>query len=135
MFYLRINKKTNVIESVSCEPLEENDDAYSFLIEENIFDFCNNRPGLTDGGYFLLNNEIVENVEETQKCLINREQKRLRELRESECFTVINRGQLWYASLTSVQIQELTNWYQAWLDVTETLTAPTRLDWLDTKTA
>lgn len=130
MFYLAINKKTHVVESVTRTPLEENEYVYGFLIEEDMFSFCNRHPRLTDGGYFLVDNKIVENVEETQKCLVNREKMRLRELRESECFTIVNRGQLWYASLTAVQMQELTNWYQAWLDVTDTLTVPPKPEWL-----
>ncbi len=44
---------------------------------------------------------------------------KLRELRETECFSVINRGALWYAKLTPEQHQELNTWYNAWLDVTD----------------
>lgn len=130
MFYLLINKDTNAVESVTQDHVEENEYVYGFLIEEDIFSFCTSHPHLTDGGYFLVNNEIVENVEETQKCLVNHEKMRLRELRKSECFTIVNRGQLWYASLTVMQIQDLTNWYQAWLDVTDTLTVPPKPEWL-----
>ena len=48
----------------------------------------------------------------------------LRARREAECFPVINRGQLWYDRLTEGQESELSAWYQAWLDVTETKEAP-----------
>lgn len=41
----------------------------------------------------------------------------LRSRRESECFIYINRGVLWYNTLTTEQQQELNTWYQAWLDV------------------
>lgn len=41
----------------------------------------------------------------------------LRARREQECFSYINRGALWYNTLTSEQQQELNTWYQAWLDV------------------
>lgn len=54
----------------------------------------------------------------------------LRNKREAECFTIVNRGQLWYNSLTDEQINELNIWYQAWLDVTETLTEPEKPEWL-----
>lgn len=131
MFYLAINKKTNAIEFVSHEPLAENDDVYEFLIEEDMLSFCHSHPHLTDGGYFLVDDEIVENAEETQKCLANNEKARLRELRDKECFTIVNRGQLWYTSLTVTQMRELANWYKAWLDVTETLTPPQKPDWLE----
>ena len=54
----------------------------------------------------------------------------LRHQRDSECFSVINRGQMWYAALTELQKQELQTWYQAWLDVTETKIVPKKPDWL-----
>lgn len=50
--------------------------------------------------------------------------------REAECFSVINRGKLWYDTLTAPQRKELRLWYQAWLDGTETLTVPERPAWL-----
>ncbi len=56
------------------------------------------------------------------------EELRLR--RERECFPIINRGQLWYASLTAEQNAELAAWYQGWLDVTETQTVPEKPAWL-----
>lgn len=54
----------------------------------------------------------------------------LRARRENECFSVVNRGKLWYESLTEVQIIELRHWYNAWLDVTETKVIPTKPNWL-----
>lgn len=56
--------------------------------------------------------------------------KTLRAKREKECFPIINRGQLWYANLTTQQYNELQIWYKAWLDVTETLIPPTKPIWL-----
>lgn len=41
----------------------------------------------------------------------------LRMRRERECFSYVNRGALWYNTLTSEQQQELNTWYQAWLNV------------------
>lgn len=58
---------------------------------------------------------------------------KLRERREEECFTVINRGRLWYNKLSTLQIIELTNWYNAWLDVTETLAPPEEPSWINEK--
>lgn len=55
----------------------------------------------------------------------------LRKDRERECFSVINRGKLWYERLTNEQIGELRVWYQAWLDVTKTLVKPKPLKWLN----
>lgn len=80
------------------------------------------RPAFSQKGVTMIkNNKIVE--------LKNR----LRELRKRECFPVINRGKLWYDRLTLLQYQELKNWYQAWLDVTETLVKPVKPYWLDLK--
>ena len=49
---------------------------------------------------------------------------RLRKQREKECFEIINRGKLWYENLTESEIIELRNWYNDWLNATETLTIP-----------
>ena len=54
----------------------------------------------------------------------------LRKRRETECFSYINRGQLWYDRLTETQQSELAAWYEAWLHVTETLTVPAKPSWL-----
>ena len=57
----------------------------------------------------------------------------IRKRREIECFPYINRGRLWYALLSDKQLIELSIWYHAWLDATETLIVPAKLDWLDGK--
>lgn len=54
----------------------------------------------------------------------------LRMQRESECFTIVNRGQLWYDTLTEEQRQDLEHWYFDWLDVTETKVIPIKPSWL-----
>lgn len=55
----------------------------------------------------------------------------LRTRRERECFTYINRGQLWYARLSAAQLAELSAWYIKWLDVTRTRKIPDKPAWLD----
>lgn len=55
----------------------------------------------------------------------------LRTRRERECFTYINRGQLWYARLSAAQLAELSAWYVKWLDVTRTRQIPDKPAWLD----
>lgn len=55
---------------------------------------------------------------------------KLRQQREVECFPIINRGQLWYDTLTSEQRTDLQSFYRAWLDVTETKVVPTKPSWL-----
>jgi len=54
----------------------------------------------------------------------------LRSRRETECFSVINRGQLWYEGVSLTQLLELRVWYKAWLNVTETRVVPERPTWL-----
>lgn len=54
----------------------------------------------------------------------------LRKRRDAECFSYINRGQLWYDKLTDTQRTELAAWYESWLHVTETLTVPDKPSWL-----
>jgi hypothetical protein len=54
----------------------------------------------------------------------------LRQLRERECYPIINRGNLWYDTLLDYQKVELQNWYKAWLDVTETFVVPKKPDWV-----
>lgn len=56
--------------------------------------------------------------------------KYLRAERERICFSVINRGAAWYNRLTPEQNEELQEWYQAWLDVTETRVKPTTPTWV-----
>ena len=55
----------------------------------------------------------------------------LRIQRQRECFSIINRGQLWYNSLTEEQLNELDIWYKEWLNVTDTFIIPTKPSWLE----
>jgi hypothetical protein len=57
----------------------------------------------------------------------------LRERRVTECFSIINRGKLWYDCLTVEQLAELKSWYWKWLNVTETLVVPDKPKWLSDK--
>lgn len=54
----------------------------------------------------------------------------LRSRREYECFRYINRGNAWYDLLTEQQKIELKEWYQAWLNVTDTKVIPEKPSWL-----
>lgn len=58
------------------------------------------------------------------------ENEKLRIERDNECFSVVNRGWLWYDTLTEKQTKELRKWYQDWLDVTETRKKPDKPSWL-----
>jgi hypothetical protein len=58
------------------------------------------------------------------------ETEAIRQRREQECFSIINRGSLWYEMLTEEQKKELKTWYQAWLDATDTRVMPDKPAWL-----
>ena len=77
-----------------------------------------------DGG-FELRSDIDSAITSVQ-------QQDIRKQREKECFPVINRGALWYNKLTETQKQELSAWYEEWLDAPETGVIPTAPAWLDT---
>lgn len=70
--------------------------------------------------------QIVEIPQPTEEQILDN----LRARREYECFSVINRGVLWYNTLTSEQQQELNTWYQAWLNVPQVYleTKPTDIE-------
>jgi hypothetical protein len=53
-----------------------------------------------------------------------------RNRRNQECFTIVNRGKLWYDNLTQEQLEELNKWYTEWLNVTDTLEEPVKPSWL-----
>lgn len=54
----------------------------------------------------------------------------IRMRRQAECFSVIDRSQLWYNTLTNEQKAELQEWYEAWLVAPDTLVIPTKPDWI-----
>lgn len=62
--------------------------------------------------------------------MAKREINDLRDRRTIECFELVNRGAVWYERLTDEQKKELAEWYQAWLDVTQTKVVPEPLAWL-----
>lgn len=74
--------------------------------------------------------EILVYIPYTENELYEINVNNLRERRETECFHYINRGELWYKHLTEEQIAELDTWYEAWLDVTETMVVPDKPSWL-----
>ena len=80
--------------------------------------------------------EYMETDEYSEKVRLYSDYQTLFELRrrrEEECFSVINRGELWYKRLSEDEKSELEEWYQAWLDVTETKTVPNLPEWLENK--
>lgn len=102
------------------KPLKESEYA-----EYNIWvDWCN------QNGYTIMDNDTeyycISNPEPTKEDLL----QSLRTRRECECFAIINRGKLWYDSLTQTQLSELQTWYQGWLYVTVTKLIPNKPNWV-----
>lgn len=67
---------------------------------------------------------------EARKLQIKKED--LRNAREEVCFSVVNRGDIWYDKYvnTEERAREFEEWYQAWLDVTDTLVEPETPNWI-----
>lgn len=78
---------------------------------------------IKDGALFF--DEAQATVIQTEE-----ENEQLRIERDAECFSVINRGWLWYDTLTEKQTKELRKWYKDWLDVTHTRKKPDKPSWL-----
>ena len=76
--------------------------------------------------------KLVRDTEKEETDKAEADNAALRERREKECFSIINRGWIWYSSLTLSQWRELRTWYLAWLNVTATKTIPERPTWIDT---
>ena len=74
--------------------------------------------------------DIYVFVPYTQSELESRRADALRARRAAECFSVVDRGTLWYDKLTAEQRAELSAWYEAWLNAPETGEAPTSPSWI-----
>ena len=77
--------------------------------------------------------DILVYIPHTEEELEQIQLYNIRSMRETECFSVVNRGQLWYDKLSDEQKQELSEWYEAWLDAPETKVIPNKLSWIDNK--
>lgn len=80
--------------------------------------------------YKVVDNTLVLDTSKIAEVEDEKELAELRQRREEECFSVINRSALWYVRLTEEQKAALDVWYQKWLDVTETREVPTPPSWL-----
>ena len=63
------------------------------------------------------NDDLTFSTEKYNARKLNTQKNALRLRRETECFPIINRGQLWYDTLTDEQKTELKEWYIAWLNL------------------
>lgn len=88
---------------------------------------------IQNGCYRFIDGNIIKDIpDEAISYAYNESVKNsFRERREEECFPIINRGRIWYDRLTEEQLAELRAWYNAWLNVTETLIIPEKPSWLE----
>lgn len=110
-----------ILNKFNCQsfPIDET----AIEVEQEILD----QIGITK--CFDVDNNCVIDYDNTED-LLNVRIEELRAKRETECFSIINRGKLWYDTLTPEQTEELNEWYRAWLEVTETLVEPTKPEWI-----
>lgn len=80
--------------------------------------------------YQIQDGKLVYNSDAYEAHAMEELKSEYRQRREKECFSVINRGQLWYEGVSISQLLELRQWYKAWLNVTETMVVPEKPAWL-----
>lgn len=115
------------------------DDEYTFIITKNIpteynifsdvYPVVDKITSINELGHRTGTLKLVPHVQTEEQIKAN-----IRANREKKCFPIINRGQLWYDTLTEQQHNELAVWYRAWLDATETMVEPNDLDWIKINT-
>nr|DAO14658.1 MAG TPA: hypothetical protein [Caudoviricetes sp.] len=91
----------------------------------NGFSFMNYKAYRHENGKLILDADKLSSLELSEK------QDEIRIRRERECYSVINRGQLWYEGVSISRLVELRQWYRAWLDAPATMVIPERPSWLD----
>lgn len=81
-------------------------------------------------GYQAVEGVAIKDTDAYQISVNNRLKDVYRYEREMEVFPIINRGEAWYRTLTEEQKNELQIWYEAWLNVTDTLEPPQKPEWI-----
>ena len=83
-------------------------------------------------GYIYKDNQLIFNQERFDARQLENKQWSLRNKREQICFSVVNRGDIWYEKYvnTEERKKEFEDWYQAWLDVTDTMVEPETPEWI-----
>lgn len=88
--------------------------------------------------------KVVDSILVVEDLVLTKEQEEeiktielnnIREQRQIECFAIINRGKLWYDTLTEEQVSELNVWYNEWLNLPNKYTGgeiiyPKKPNWL-----
>lgn len=105
-YYVYLADDNKTICSVSCD---KTDNSIEIDTDKPIED-------LAFGGYEYVNGELIKNNEKYNEFKSNE----IRVLRDEICFPIIDRGKLWYDTLADWQLEELNNWYHAYLDLPNT---------------
>ena len=92
---------------------------------DDLDDFENNYQS-----YKMIDGLLYKNQDKAEEIELEKKKNNLRNKREIECFDYINRGALWYNRLNNNQKEELEQWYDNWLNVTDTLVIPEKPEWL-----
>ena len=121
MIYYLMNDNQEIIQDDFC--YFEN----ALAIAEENYKIVNGYNGALFFEEYTKTEEYKQKAQAWQK---NNQLKKLRAQRYDECFSVINRGYLWYMQLSEKQVGELNNWYKAWLDVTASMEIPQKPEWL-----
>ena len=115
-------KENNRLDSFSYFPMETAEGEVQHEIETDIEYRKLSKCELIDG-------KLVYNDEYEKEDLADA----IRIRRNRECFSIINRGQIWYTRTVNTveKLKELTEWYVAWLDAPSTLVVPEKPNWLE----
>ena len=113
-FVLSFAYEGNLVDGIE---VPEPEDIEQFLHQFYVFQF-------QDG-------KLTYNADAYDAHVLEEQKAEYRLRREKECFSVVNRGQLWYEGISITQLLELRQWYKAWLEVTETMVVPEKPAWLE----
>lgn len=142
------NYKINDPEAFTFSEVKDNEDYRNFIVEDEEYDFIitdkipseynifsdvypivDKITSINELGHRTGTLKLVPHIQTEEQIKAN-----IRANREEKCFPIINRGQLWYDTLTEAQHNELAVWYRAWLDATDTMVEPDDLDWIKINT-
>lgn len=80
--------------------------------------------------YKVVDSILVFDADRAQVVREEEQQQYIRFLRNRICFPIVNRGNVWYRTLTEEQSEELFQWYQAWLSAPTTMVIPETPSWI-----
>ena len=72
------------------------------------------------------NEDMTFNVTKYKNRKAEELKQHLREERQYRCFDIVNRGEVWYATLTQEQFDEIREWYDKWLHITDNINGETK---------